>query len=106
MKMNYIDKNYRIIPMIVGFDIRWFIIGEGFGLFSESFTTREEAISSIIDYLDNICFWKHLDNYKSNKVFPMYHNIKDGIGKYGRFEDELNNRPYCEFCGKRIVIDD
>ena len=107
-KLEYISNHYSIIPLAVCFNIRWFIISidnricEGF---SDSYSTKEEAIDAIMNYLDNICLWNHLDGYKQNLVFPVHHKIKDGIAKYSRKEKCLSDRPYCEFCGKRIIIE-
>lgn len=41
---------YAIVTNIVCYDIKYQVIGDGFGLFSPTYNSREEAIKAIEDY--------------------------------------------------------
>ena len=106
--MKYISNHYSILPMSVGYDIKFFIVSidaSDDNIFVDPYNTEKEATDAIINYLEQSCFWKHLSGFKNNYIFPVNHKASNGISLYSRQESQLKERPYCEFCGKKIIID-
>ena len=96
-----INNYYKIYPISIDTTIKYIIIGDGFNT-TTSFTTEDEAKSAIIKFLTDHCIWSNIDGYKNSICFPISHTRKIGLMP-SRKIDELNDFPYCQCCGKKIV---